>query len=193
VLNLYLMWSRRIRKGKNSKSSNLSKIDIITKSTSQYLQRRKWFVKQSYGSKDICGQIFGQPSLVSRDESAFVLLTSTSVHMMSVPVHGTWHNHRSTRFMMMSTWWCGNTRGCHMSLIFGLFLSIHGLMEKCHVVVCTTMWHPYNHLTSEMEIWTRRSDVEMTMHRGHMSQWMVTMWPSHGLPRGSRKMPNEGP
>jgi hypothetical protein len=64
-------------KGKNSKSSKLRKIGIIAKSASQDFQRRKRFVKQSYISKDIHSQSFGQPSPVSRDESTSVLLTST--------------------------------------------------------------------------------------------------------------------
>jgi hypothetical protein len=64
---------------KNSKSSKLSEIGIIVKNASQAFQRRKRLVKRSYRSKDICGQSFGQPSPVSRDESASVLLTSTSV------------------------------------------------------------------------------------------------------------------
>jgi hypothetical protein len=69
----------RQRKGKFSKSSKLSEIGIIAKSVSQAFQRRKWLIKQSYGSKYICGQSFGQTSPVSRDESTSVLLTSASV------------------------------------------------------------------------------------------------------------------
>jgi hypothetical protein len=84
-----------MRKGKNSKSSKLKKIGIIAKRASQDFQRRKWFVKQSYGSKDIHSQSFGQPSPVNRDESTSVLLTSTSVRMMSASVQGTWHNQES--------------------------------------------------------------------------------------------------
>jgi hypothetical protein len=26
-----------------------------------------------------------------------------------------------------------------------------------------------------------------------MAQWLASMWPSHGLPRGSGKMPNDNP
>jgi hypothetical protein len=73
----------RQRKGKNSKYSKLSEIGIIAKCASQYFQRCKRIVKQSYKSKDIHGQSFGKPSPVNRDESACVLLTSTSVRMMS--------------------------------------------------------------------------------------------------------------
>jgi hypothetical protein len=79
-------WPQQMRKGKNSKSSKLRKIGIIVKSTSQDFQRHKRFVKQIYGSKDIHSQSFGQPSLVSRDESASILLTSASVRMTSVSV-----------------------------------------------------------------------------------------------------------
>jgi hypothetical protein len=50
---------------KNSKTSKLSKIGIIAKSVSQAFQRRKRFVKQSYRSKDIRGQSFGQPSPIN--------------------------------------------------------------------------------------------------------------------------------
>jgi hypothetical protein len=93
----------RQRKGKNSKSSKLSEIGIIAKSTSQDFQRRKRLVKQSYGSKDIHGQSFGQPSPVSRDESTSVLLTSASVQMTSASIQGTWHTQRVTCVMMTST------------------------------------------------------------------------------------------
>jgi hypothetical protein len=66
---------------KNSKSSKLNEIGIIVKSTSQYFQQRKWLIKRSYESKYIRGESFGQPSPISMDESASILLMSASVWM----------------------------------------------------------------------------------------------------------------
>jgi hypothetical protein len=54
----------------------------------------------SYGSKDICGQSFGQPSPVNRDESTSVLLTSASVQMMSTSVQCMWHTQKVTCVML---------------------------------------------------------------------------------------------
>jgi hypothetical protein len=55
----------RQRKGKNSNFSKLSEIGIIAKSASQDFQQHKRLIKRSYGSKDIHGQRFGQPSPIS--------------------------------------------------------------------------------------------------------------------------------
>jgi hypothetical protein len=33
---------------------------------------------------------------------------------------------------------------------------------------------------------------KVTMQVVGMGQWFPTMWPSHGLPHGNEKMPNEG-
>ena len=35
---------------------------------------------------------------------------------------------------------CGSTRGYHMSLIFGIFGSLHRLMKRCHMAVHIAMW-----------------------------------------------------
>jgi hypothetical protein len=87
---------------KKSKSSKLSEIGIIAKSASQDFQRRKRLIKRSYGSKHIHGQSFGQPSPVNRDESASVLLTSSSVRMVSTSIQSTWHTQWVACVMMMS-------------------------------------------------------------------------------------------
>jgi hypothetical protein len=34
---------------------------------------------------------------------------------------------------------------------------------------------------------------QVTVQLVGMAQWLAATWPSHGLPRGSGKMPNEGP
>jgi hypothetical protein len=34
---------------------------------------------------------------------------------------------------------------------------------------------------------------QVTVQVVGVAQWLASMWPSHGLPRGSGKMPNEGP
>jgi hypothetical protein len=54
--------------------------------------------------KIFADKVSGQPSLVNRDESTFVLLTSTSVWMTLASVHCTWNMQRESRVMLTSAW-----------------------------------------------------------------------------------------
>jgi hypothetical protein len=74
----------RQRKEKNSNFSKLSENGIIKKSALQYFQGRKQLVKLSYRSKCIHGQSLVNIDQSTRDESAFILLASSSVQ-------DTWH------------------------------------------------------------------------------------------------------
>jgi hypothetical protein len=108
---------------------------MIAKSASQYFQRRKRLVKRSYGSKVISGQSSGQPSPVSRDESASVLLTSASVRMTSASIQPTWKAQRVTCVMMMSACHVAAPEAatCHSNLAFQ---GTTWTSEKC------ATWHP---------------------------------------------------
>jgi hypothetical protein len=81
----------RQRKGKNQSPQNSVKLASSRRAHHKISNGVNRLIKWSYGSKDIHSQSFGQPSPVSRDESASVLLTSTSVQMTSTSIQGTWH------------------------------------------------------------------------------------------------------
>jgi hypothetical protein len=84
-----------------------------------------------------------------------------------------------------------------VSLIFGISGSFHGPVKLCHVAVHTTTWQ-----TMTVDMWQDDVVAELADHtltwQGDctvvdMAQWLAATWPSHGLPRGSGKMPNDNP
>jgi len=50
----------------------------------------------------------------------------------------------------------------------------------------------YSHPESGVERLPGRDDMVVTVHINDMGQWVVALWASHGMPCGSRQMPNEG-
>jgi hypothetical protein len=151
--------------------------------------------------------IFGQ-SLVNLaqsvgDESAFVLLTSASVQMMSASVQCTWNMQEVTFFMLMLAWRqhgdvaTPEVATCHS---FFSFLVDPWTNEKVphgspysHVVDHIVMWHVMWQADTIAKVVDGTLTWQVTVQVVDVAQWLDSTWPSHGMPCGSGKMPNEGP
>jgi hypothetical protein len=62
-----------------------------------------------------------------------------------------------------------------------------------HMVVCTVTWR----LTWKVELAAKLEDHTLTWQGDYtmvdVVQWLAAAWPSHALPRGSGKIPNDNP
>jgi hypothetical protein len=78
-----------------------------------------------------------------------------------------------------------------VSFIFGISRSFRGPVKLCHVASRTVAWQlTWNtKLVPELEdhTWMWQGDYIVV----YVAQWLASMWPSHALPHGSEKMPND--